>query len=123
MPVSIGDSHGYHASPTISPDGEWVFFAHHPSARGHPTAHEAKAYAQIYRVHADGTGLEALTSGNGCHMSPTVSSTGDSLTSTRTATAAVVRASKGSSDGSRRTSTCPRERKHLMQLSPTTNDQ
>jgi WD40-like Beta Propeller Repeat len=76
-PVSIGDTQGYHASPTVSSDGEWVLFAHHPLARGKPTEHEPQAYAQIYRVHSDGTGLEPLTSGNGCHLSPTVSPSGD----------------------------------------------
>jgi WD40-like Beta Propeller Repeat len=76
-PVSIGDNKGYHSSPTVSPDGQWVFFAHHPRARGQPMAHEPQAYAQIYRVRPNGTGLESLTSGNGCHVSPTVSQSGD----------------------------------------------
>jgi Tol biopolymer transport system component len=76
-PVSIGDKKGYHSSPTVSPDGQWVFFAHHPRGRGQPMAHELQAYAQIYRVRSDGTGLESLTSGSGCHVSPTVSRSGD----------------------------------------------
>src|SRR5579871_3847855 len=58
----IGDSRGYHSDPVVSPDGQWVYFAHNPDAHGPAMQHpEKQAYAQIYRVHPDGSGLEALT--------------------------------------------------------------
>jgi len=70
-PRSIGDQRGYHADPTISDDARWAYFAHNPFARGPPGEHQAKAYAQLYRVQIDGSGLEALTDERGCHFGPT----------------------------------------------------
>jgi hypothetical protein len=66
----IGDVRGYHSDPAITPDGTWVYFAHHPNAGGPPGQHGEKAYAQIYRAHLDGTGLEAMTNEPGCHFAP-----------------------------------------------------
>jgi hypothetical protein len=77
-PRSIGDERGYHSEPTISDDGRWVYFAHNPFARGPPGEHLAKAFAQLYRVRMDGTGLEALTDERGCHFAPT-NATADQL--------------------------------------------
>jgi hypothetical protein len=71
QPKSIGDSRGFHSTPTITPDENWVYFAHNPDAFGPPGQHSPRAYAQIYRVRLDGTGLEALTSNEGCHWGPT----------------------------------------------------
>ena len=71
-PVQIGDSRGYHSDPIFSSDGGWIYFAHNPNAGGPPGHHEAQAYAQIYRVRPDGTGLAALTNEPGCHYSPSV---------------------------------------------------
>jgi hypothetical protein len=76
-PQRIGDSQGYHADPVVSPDGKWVYFAHHPNARGRPREHESKAFAQLYRVRVDGTALEPLTNGAGCHFAPTVGPAGN----------------------------------------------
>src|SRR5258707_1020371 len=64
-PLLIGDTRGYHANPAFDPAGEWVYFAHNPDAIGMPMSHGARAYAQIYRVHPDGTGLQPLTAENG----------------------------------------------------------
>jgi hypothetical protein len=71
-PKSIGDSHGYHADPVFGPDGSWVYFAHSPFGRGAPGAHGGMAFAELYRVRPDGSGLEALTSSPGCHVQPFV---------------------------------------------------
>lgn len=73
---SIGDSRGYHSSPSLSPDEQFIYFAHSPYSRGPPGAHNDKAYAQIYRVHADGSSLEALTDERGCHSRVAPSSSG-----------------------------------------------
>jgi hypothetical protein len=70
-PVSIGDDRGYHSDPTISDDGQWVYFAHNPFAFGPPGQHQDRAFAQLYRVQLNGTGLEPLTDENGCHLGPT----------------------------------------------------
>jgi Tol biopolymer transport system component len=69
-PRLIGDTRGYHASPAIDPNGDWIYFAHNPNAVGMPMSHTARAYAQIYRVHLDGSGLQSLTDEPGCHFSP-----------------------------------------------------
>jgi hypothetical protein len=70
-PVSIGDVRGHHFEPAVSLDGQWVYFAHNPDSSGPPGAHSQGAFAQIYRVHLDGSGLEALTANAGCHWGPT----------------------------------------------------
>lgn len=69
----IGNDRGFHSNPRFSPDGRWVYFAHNPEAMGPPGQHGMKAFAQIYRVRTDGTSLEQLTSGRGCHFAPAVS--------------------------------------------------
>lgn len=71
-PASVGNTRGYHSDPALSPDGRWLYFAHNPDARGPPGKHTSKAYAQLYRVRTDGTGLEALSAEDGCHFAPTV---------------------------------------------------
>jgi hypothetical protein len=69
-PRSIGDTRGYHANPAVDAAGEWVYFAHNPDAVGLPMSHTSRAYAQIYRVHLDGSGLQRLTDEQGCHFAP-----------------------------------------------------
>ncbi|WP_158625047.1 TolB family protein [Corallococcus terminator] len=69
-PVRIGNERGFHADPAISPDGQWVYFAHHPRKGGPPGQHEERANAQLYRVRMDGTQLTALTDEPGCHLRP-----------------------------------------------------
>jgi Tol biopolymer transport system component len=69
-PRSIGDTRGYHANPAFDPSGEWVYFAHNPDAVGLPMRHIERAYAQIYRVHLDGSELQKLTNERGCHFAP-----------------------------------------------------
>jgi hypothetical protein len=70
-PHSIGDTRGYHADPAFDSAGEWIYFAHNPNAGGLPMSHGTRAYAQIYKVRVDGTGLTALTDEQGCHFAPT----------------------------------------------------
>ncbi|QSQ24500.1 PD40 domain-containing protein [Pyxidicoccus parkwayensis] len=69
-PVRIGDEQGFHADPAISPDGKWVYFAHHPRMGGPPGMHQPEANAQLYRVRLDGQNLTALSNEKGCHLSP-----------------------------------------------------
>ncbi|MCP3140688.1 TolB-like translocation protein [Pyxidicoccus xibeiensis] len=69
-PVRIGAEEGFHADPAISPDGKWVYFAHHPRMGGPPGRHQPKANAQLYRVRLDGLELTALSNEQGCHLSP-----------------------------------------------------
>ncbi|NNC07307.1 hypothetical protein HJC10_31220 [Corallococcus exiguus] len=69
-PVRIGNNRGFHADPVVSPDGQWVYFAHHPRKGGPPGQHDESANAQLYRVRMDGTGLAALTDEPGCHLRP-----------------------------------------------------
>lgn len=71
-PTEIGEPRGYYADPRISSDGAWVYVAHNAVGRGSPFGHNHQAYAQIYRLHPDGTGLEPLTDEDGCHVAPTV---------------------------------------------------
>src|SRR5215467_1506056 len=77
-PVSIGDDRGYHSDPSLSEDGQWVYFAHNPLAFGPPGQHQGQAYAQLYRVRLDGTQLMPLTEESGCHFGPT-NATGEQL--------------------------------------------
>lgn len=76
-PVRLGSDHGYHADPAFSADGTYIYFAHHPGGAP-PGMHAPKAYAQIHRIRPDGTGLESLTSENGCHFAVSGTS-GDAL--------------------------------------------
>lgn len=70
-PVRIGDVRGFHSDPSPTPDGQWVYFAHNPDTGSGPMGgHERQAWAQIYRVRRDGTGLTALTAEPGCHIAP-----------------------------------------------------
>lgn len=71
-PRQIGEPRGYYADPTISKDGKWVYFAHNTAGRGTPLAHMDRAFAQMYRIQLDGSGLEALTTERGCHFAPTL---------------------------------------------------
>ena len=65
----LGEARGFHAEPSVSPDGRWAYFSHNPEAGGPPGAHPAQpqAFAQLYRVSLDGTGLQRLTNEKGCH--------------------------------------------------------
>ncbi|NPD23375.1 TolB family protein [Corallococcus exiguus] len=76
-PVRIGNERGFHADPAVSPDGQWVYFAHHPRMGGPPGQHEQRANAQLYRVKMDGTQLTALTDEPGCHLRPSFRPNGD----------------------------------------------
>lgn len=76
-PVRIGNAEGFHADPAVSPDGQWVYFAHHPKKGGPPGQHEERANAQLYRVRMDGTQLTALTNELGCHLRPSIRPDGD----------------------------------------------
>ncbi|MBN9686878.1 TolB family protein [Corallococcus sp. NCRR] len=76
-PVRIGNERGFHADPAVSPDGQWVYFAHHPKKGGPPGQHEQRANAQLYRVRMDGTELKALTDEPGCHLRPSFRPDGD----------------------------------------------
>lgn len=75
----LGERVGYHANPAFSPDGVWVYFAHHPKKGGPPGLHEPGANAQLYRVRFDGSSLEALTSDRGCKQGPQVLASGSVL--------------------------------------------
>jgi Tol biopolymer transport system component len=66
----IGGAKGYHADPVLSPDGKYLYFAHHPEGGGPPGTHDARANAQIYRVPVEGGVPEALTAALGCHYAP-----------------------------------------------------
>ncbi len=70
MPRLLGESIGYHAQPSFSRDGQWVFFVHHPKKGGPPGMHDPGANAQLYRVRLDGSGLEAMTNSRGCKAAP-----------------------------------------------------
>ena len=67
----IGENLGYYADPRFSPDGAWVYFVHNPNGRGRPTQHLGQAFAQLYRIRANDSGLEALSDTKGCHYAPT----------------------------------------------------
>lgn len=69
-PRLLGERIGYHAQPSFSPDGIWVFFVHHPRKGGPPGQHDPGANAQVYRVRLDGSGLESLTESAGCKLAP-----------------------------------------------------
>src|SRR5262249_32162588 len=62
----------YHANPVVDATNTWVYFAHSSSSAGEPMNHAARSYAQIYRVHLDGTGLESITAEAGCHYAPVI---------------------------------------------------
>lgn len=66
----LSEPRGFHAAPTFTDDGKWVYFAHHPGKGGPPGEHEPGAFAQLYRVKLDGSALERLTDAPGCHMQP-----------------------------------------------------
>lgn len=66
----LGERMGYHGNPSFSEDGSWVYFVHHPRKGGPIGMHEEGANAQLYRVHFDGSGVEALTDSKGCKLAP-----------------------------------------------------
>ncbi|MBZ4398699.1 hypothetical protein VZQ01_32750 [Myxococcus faecalis] len=78
-PVRIGRELGFHADPALSPDGKWVYYAHHPQMGGPPGQHQPQANAQLYRVRMDGTEVQAMTDEVGCHLSPTFRPDGELL--------------------------------------------
>lgn len=74
----LGKATGFHAQPTFTDDGNWVFFIFHPTkdAAGWwsqpPTTGEMadREYGQIWKVRIDGTGLEQVTKSRGCKLFP-----------------------------------------------------
>ncbi|PTL76191.1 hypothetical protein DAT35_51425 [Vitiosangium sp. GDMCC 1.1324] len=75
-PRSIGMDKGRHGEPALSPDGQWVYFAHHPESDGPPGQHTSKATAQLTRVRIDGLNYERLTNAPGCHFAPAPATSG-----------------------------------------------
>jgi len=67
----IGEDRGYYADPAFSNDDVWIYFAHNTLGLGTPLNHTNHAYAQMYRIHPDGTGFQQLTDEKGCHFAPT----------------------------------------------------
>lgn len=67
---------GFHAQPTFTNDGNWVFFIYHPTMDtewGIPATvgeMEDRMYGQIYKVKVDGSGLEQVTTSRGCKLFP-----------------------------------------------------
>ena len=67
--VRLTDARGYDAEASYSPDGEWIVFtSNRPAYEGEPTAAQrAKLevdpayFADVYRMRADGSGVERLT--------------------------------------------------------------
>ena len=67
----LGGSTGFHAQPTFTNDGAWVYFIHHPSKDGGPPGmHGMREYGQVWKVRIDGTGLEQVTKSKGCKLFP-----------------------------------------------------
>jgi hypothetical protein len=68
----IGNAQGWHGWPMLSLDQRWVYFSNHPKADGPPEWGKVwEASPQLFRVHPDGSGLEALTQetkGGGCNV-------------------------------------------------------
>lgn len=70
-PVRLVSQPGYAAQPTVTNDGQWVIFVHHPGRDGGPPGdHTPRAYGQLWRVRIDGRGLEPITSSPGCKLKP-----------------------------------------------------
>lgn len=74
-PALIGRPTGFHAQPSFTNDGRWVFFIHHPDrSGGAPGEHGPRAFGQVWRVRLDGSGLAQVTHSEGCKLSPDASS-------------------------------------------------
>lgn len=75
-PTLLAFRGGFHAQPTFTNDGAWVFFIYHPTKDtewGIPATvgeMEDRMYGQIYKVKVDGSGLEQVTTSRGCKLFP-----------------------------------------------------
>lgn len=65
----LGYPSGAHLFPTVTNDGQWVYFSYHPDPRLMAPGRE---YTQLWRTRLDGSGLSQLTSSVGCKLSPSV---------------------------------------------------
>lgn len=64
VPRLIESGAGKYSDPAFAPDG-WIYFSRSPvNGRGHAFG----TYAQVFRIRADGTGLEQITDEDGCHF-------------------------------------------------------
>lgn len=67
----LGRGVGFHAQPSFTNDGQWVFFIHHPTKDGGPPGmHATREYGQLWRIRIDGSGLEQMTKTKGCKLYP-----------------------------------------------------
>lgn len=67
----LGRGVGFHAHPSFTNDGQWVYFIHHPTKDGGPPGmHATREYGQLWRIGVDGSGLEQLTKSRGCKLYP-----------------------------------------------------
>lgn len=70
-PILLGRPFGFHAQPTFTNDGVWIFFIHHPDRSGGPQgAHGVRAYGQVWKVKLDGSELQQVTTTDGCKLYP-----------------------------------------------------
>lgn len=75
-PTLLAFRGGFHAQPTFSNDGNWVFFIYHPTMdtewgiQATVGEMEDRMYGQIYKVKVDGSGLEQVTTSRGCKLFP-----------------------------------------------------
>lgn len=63
-PRLIESGAGQYSDPALAPDG-WIYFSRSPV---NGRSHMFGTYAQVFRIRADGTGLEQITDENGCHF-------------------------------------------------------
>ena len=68
-PTQIASEVGRYSDPTFEARGEWLYFSHGPSNGIH---NMFGLYAQLFRVHPDGSGLRRMTDEVGCHYSATL---------------------------------------------------
>jgi Tol biopolymer transport system component len=74
VPTEIGSEVGRYSDPAFEARGEWLYFSHSPSDG---IQHMFGMYAQLFRVHPDGSELERVTDERGCHYSATVTAWGN----------------------------------------------
>lgn len=71
QPVLLSTEVGYHAHPTFSNDGTWVFFIRNASKDGGPPGeHAPREYGQLWKVNINGSNLQQLTQSTGCKLYP-----------------------------------------------------
>lgn len=75
-PRLVGSGVGFHAQPSFTNDGAWIYFIHHPTRGGPQGQHMAREFGQIWRVRSDGTVLKQITKTEGCKMGPDATNTG-----------------------------------------------